>query len=1610
MAYPNYTTPRSIPGAATPTYLTATLASGYSTSQTFTVASTANWYEVSTSGTATTNPLGTSGVFTLVVDYGSNTEEKILCSGVITIGTNVPITVWYDGTRNGRGWDGTLQFPHAVGSGSNPNIFPVRTAVDDLQFNNATAYIATLSGNQVADEANIASISGSLATLSGQYVITSGSLTTLSGQFSTLSGQFTTLSGSYYTTSGIVTNQTGYISTISGKQVTDENSIATLSGQMLTANTNISTLFTNVATLSGQYATTSGIVTNQTGYIATISGKQITDESNIASLSGSLATLSGQYVATSGIVTNQAGYISTISGKQITDESNIASLSGSLVTLSGSYYTTSGIVTNHTSYISTISGNQVADEANIASLSGSLATVSGNSVTLGNAQTISGNKTFTGTTTFSGLSYYTLTPSGIYEIANKQYVDAAVAQLNVHTPAFAGTTGNLTATYSGGTIDQDGGYGIGATLTSTTNAGFAIDSIAASGFVSGARILVKDQTTGTQNGVYVVTVTGSSSIPWKLTRSSDYNDSISGQVTAGDFIFVQSGTVNANNGFVMASAGTGPNGDILIGTDVIQFSQFSGAGQINAGTGMTKTGNTLDVNTASSSRIVVNADNIDLATVGTSGTYGSVSGTSIITTDAYGRISNITATGIQITQSQVTGLSGTYLAISGGTISGNLVVASGLTVTGTLNAAVGGSLAGTLPNPSIASNVTVTGLTNISGTITSGFFNNGTISGSSYINGTISGVNSVNISGTLTTLGNTVLSGTSFNLYSSTVGGVAAVSGQAIVYSGGQWVPGNVATTGGGAIASSSYTNVSGSQGPINLYTATSGAMVVFNYYAKVTTPGGSSSKLGPITVTTVDPDGTTIVTTGQSTSSNTLASGMINGSMPFVVKSGTVVSYSMTYASSGTAMQYEVYTNLSSSVLNPNTGTVSSFNGRTGAVLPSNNDYTSIVGTDTRTNVSGATGPITLTTTTSSGLYQVNYYAKVTATGTNPSILGPFVVTSVDPDGTTITTSGFYTNNNSLANGVINGIIPIYAASGTNITYSIGYSSPASGMKYESYVYLNTTTVAPNITGVTSFNGRTGAVSPSVGDYTSIIATDNRTLLSGTLGPVYIATATGTGFYYFDHYAKVTTPGSTGAVLGPVSITTVDPDGTTVTNYGPFTSSNTATSGVINARIPVYVASGTSMTYTVAYTPSGNGMKYESYASLSSNQIAPVVPSVPSFNGRTGAITPSAGDYSETQIKGANPGGVVYVNSSGYLSDTSTNPGNSFNTAGSFLMSYGDIANGGPEWVPLGIRERVQAVAVSNIAGTYVPTYQNTTTNPLGSYAAGCNTTNDYPLNVDTFTVSATGAFAIDGYTVLPGDRVLFAGQSSNVQNGMWFCTTQGTTGVSAKFCRDNDADTVSKIVSTITQVVQGTTYSNTSWQINISPTGTLGTSAITAAQLLNGNSPTINTPTISGGTINSSTLNSVNIASISSFPSLVNLGNNPILNAPIEAMYIDSSFAPNGTVNSYPTNGGSSFSYFKVAATGNFVFNFTGSPNNMNASLAIGQSLTVSNLITQGSTAYYCTAIQIDGTTSGVTTKWQGGTAPTAGNANEIDAYTFVIIKTAASTYTVLASLTKF
>lgn len=164
------------------------------------------------------------------------------------------------------------------------------------------------------------------------------------------------------------------------------------------------------------------------------------------------------------------------------------------------------------------------------------------------------------------------TPTDANDAANKAYVDAARSGLDVKASVRVATTENITL--SG---EQ------------------AIDGVSV---VAGDRVLVKNQSPGSQNGIYVCAA-GS----WSRATDADEN----AEVTSGLFTFVEEGTANADSGWVLTT-----NGAITVGTTSLAFSQFSGAGQITAGDGLTKSGNTLNV-VGTADRIAANPDSIDIA-------------------------------------------------------------------------------------------------------------------------------------------------------------------------------------------------------------------------------------------------------------------------------------------------------------------------------------------------------------------------------------------------------------------------------------------------------------------------------------------------------------------------------------------------------------------------------------------------------------------------------------------------------------------------------------------------------------------------------------------------------------------------------------------------------------------------------------------------------------------------------------------------------------------------------------------------------------------------------------------------------------------------------------
>jgi hypothetical protein len=213
-------------------------------------------------------------------------------------------------------------------------------------------------------------------------------------------------------------------------------------------------------------------------------------------------------------------------------------------------------------------------------------------------------------------------------LVNKSYVDAVANGLDVKASVRVATTANLSGTYNNGN----------GTITAGSNGAISVDGVTLS---VNDRILVKDQTTQTQNGFYKVTATGSGGAAFVLTRTPDAD--AASELTGGAFTFVEEGTANADNGFVLTT-----NGTPTLGTTNITFEQFSGAGQISAGAGLTKTGNTIDVGTADKITVSANALTIASTYVGQSSittlgtiTTGVWNGTAIAATSGGTGLSSI---------------------------------------------------------------------------------------------------------------------------------------------------------------------------------------------------------------------------------------------------------------------------------------------------------------------------------------------------------------------------------------------------------------------------------------------------------------------------------------------------------------------------------------------------------------------------------------------------------------------------------------------------------------------------------------------------------------------------------------------------------------------------------------------------------------------------------------------------------------------------------------------------------------------------------------------------------------------------------------------------------
>jgi hypothetical protein len=345
-----------------------------------------------------------------------------------------------------------------------------------------------------------------------------------------------------------------------------------------------------------------------------------------------------------------------------------------------------------------------------ADLQNSSVTIGGTAIALGGTAS-----------TISGLTTLTLTqnPLNPLDAATKQYVDAAVEGLNVHAPAAAATTANLTATYNNGVS------GVGATLTNAgAQTAFAVDGYTA---LLNDRILVKNQSADAQNGVYTVTTLGSGSTNWVLTRAVDMNNVGTGadQLGPGDYIFVSSGTQNGGTAWVVTTPLP-----ITIGTTPITFVQFAGPGTYTAGAGLTLTGTQFSIT----------------STGVTPASYGTASSVPTIAVDARGQITTAVNTPIAIAASAVT--SGSLAVARGGTglsaspANGQLAIGNGTGYAlATLTAGSGISITNGAGSISIAT-------TGGGGTVTSVGASGGT-TGMTFSGGPITGSGTLTLGGTL---------------------------------------------------------------------------------------------------------------------------------------------------------------------------------------------------------------------------------------------------------------------------------------------------------------------------------------------------------------------------------------------------------------------------------------------------------------------------------------------------------------------------------------------------------------------------------------------------------------------------------------------------------------------------------------------------------------------------------------------------------------------------------------------------------------------------------------------------------------------------------------------
>ena len=506
---------------------------------------------------------------------------------------------------------GILTADSAIVVDSNSKINKLLTGV--IRINNTTSHIDTSSGDLTINPASNLVLTTGTVDLSGQatefkLIDNSGTALTISegsNNYITLdttnsaervkfsqqvefSGAYTLPTADGTTGQALITDGSGAVAfttistelDIAGDSGTD--TVSLISDTLtFTGGEGIDTAITNnTVTISAEdaSATNKGVASFDSTHFTASSGAITANDITLTSDSGNAAATIGETFT----ITGGEGIDTTATGTTVTIAAELATSSNKGVASfdSTDFTVTSGAVVVNTITLgssslnagettTTLAGLQQLDVDNVRVDTNTISTTNANGNLI-----LSPNGT--GTVVVPA-GYKDRAGFGATSLVSKEYVDAIKQALDVKESVTVATTANLSATYNN----------VGGTLTNSgANAALQLDGITVS---SADRVLVKDQSTAAENGIYVVTTVGDGSTAWVLTRAEDAN--ASAEMTGGVFTFVEQGTIGAENGYVFTH-----NGAPTLGTTALTVSQFSGAGQIVAGDALSKSGNRIDLN------------------------------------------------------------------------------------------------------------------------------------------------------------------------------------------------------------------------------------------------------------------------------------------------------------------------------------------------------------------------------------------------------------------------------------------------------------------------------------------------------------------------------------------------------------------------------------------------------------------------------------------------------------------------------------------------------------------------------------------------------------------------------------------------------------------------------------------------------------------------------------------------------------------------------------------------------------------------------------------------------------------------------------------------------